>query len=760
MAEAFGRPGIPPTWASSAKDWVGTALGRSRLWYTLGHGILNEVFWPATGRPQMRDLGFLVAGPGGWHEVKRVGRYQLLAEPLFPEVRVVHEGEGYRLTLDFVPDPDRDALLIGYHLEGEGLRLYPLLAPHLGGSGWGNTAWVEEGALLAAKGNEALALLGPFARGSAGYVGFSDGWQDFARNGAMTWTFSRAEEGNVALMGELLAPRGVLALALAPTPEGAKTLAKAALVEGLEEVLRRAREAWRAFRPELPKGKPELEREAYISYHVLKVLEDRTFPGAMVASLSVPWGNTRDDPGGYHLVWTRDQVEAAFTYLALGAPEEARRVLAYLAATQAPDGHWPQNLYPDGRAYWQGVQLDEAALPVLLALRLKELGGLEPQNGAIREMVRRAAGFLAREGPVSPQDRWEENPGLSPFTLGVTVAALAGAALYGFLEGEEAEYALSLADCWNARLEEWCYLSGTDLDQAHGVEGHYVRLSPPGPLGPRGRVQVANRPGVSLEVAHLLGLEFLWLVRLGLRDPHDPRVRATLRLVDQTLRVELPTGVFYRRYPEDGYGEHEDGRAFDGTGRGRAWPLLSGERGMYALLAGEDPTPYLRSMAAGTGRGGLIPEQVWDQDPIPERGLSPGRPSGSAMPLLWAHAEYLKLYLAWSQGKGPVERLGWVAERYLAGAVPRVRHWRREVPLSRLKPQEKLLVEERRPFRLHLGFDGWKEVRDVASEPLPFGLHGVLLDLEGHGELSFTFFFPEEGRWEGRDYAVKRGGSG
>ncbi|WP_105317504.1 glycoside hydrolase family 15 protein [Thermus tenuipuniceus] len=757
MQQAFGKPGIPPTWASSAKDWVGTALGRSRLWYTLGHGILNEVFWPATGRPQVRDLGFLVAGPGFWLEVKRANRYRLLAEPLLPEVRVVHEGEGYSLTLDFVPDPDRDVLLIGYRLEGKGLRLYPLLAPHLGGSGWGNTAWVEEGALLAAKQGEALALLGPFARGSAGYVGFSDGWQDFARNGAMTWTFAQAEEGNVALMGELLAPKGVLALAFSPTPEGAKTLAKAALVEGLEEVLRRAREAWQAFRPELPKGEPELQREAYISYHVLKVHEDRTFPGAMVASLSVPWGNTRDDPGGYHLVWTRDQVEAAFTYLALEAHEEARTVLAYLAATQAPDGHWSQNLYPDGRPYWQGLQLDEAALPILLALRLKELGGLGPQNGAIREMVRRAVGFLAREGPVSPQDRWEESPGLSPFTLAVSVAALSGATLYGFLQGEEAEYALSLADCWNARIEEWCYVKGSGLDRAVGVEGHYVRLSPSGPLGPRGRVQVANRAGVAVDVAELLGLEFLWLVRLGLRRPQDPRIVSTLALVDRHLRVDLPTGIFYRRYPEDGYGEHGDGSAFDGTGQGRAWPLLTGERGIYALLAGEDPLPYLRSMARGTGRGRLIPEQVWDADPIPEKGLLPGRPTGSAQPLLWAHAEYLKLYTAYHQRTGPVERLGRVMERYERGSLPQVRHWRREVPVLRLSPTERLLVECRKPFRLHLGWEGWKDPEDVEAEPLPFGLYGVLLDLEDHSEVNFTFFYPDENRWEGRDYQVRRG---
>ncbi|MFM9419101.1 glucan 1,4-alpha-glucosidase [Thermus scotoductus] len=755
--EAFGKPGIPPTWASSAKDWIGTALGRSRVWYTLGRGIVNEVYWPATGRPQMRDLGFIVAKRGFWAEVKRVNRYRLEATPLFPTVRVVHEGEEYRLTLELVPDPQRDVLLIGYTLEGEGFRLYPLLAPHLGGTGYGNTAWVKEGALLAATGSEALALLGPFLRGSAGYVGFSDGWQDFAQNGAMTWTFARAADGNVALMGELEGKKGVMALAFATTPEGALTLGRSALGEGLETIQEKASATWSEIAsPQFPGEDEELLREAQVSYHVLKVHEDRTYPGALVASLSVPWGNTRDDPGGYHLVWSRDLVEVAFAYLALGQFAETRGILTYLAAVQAEDGHWAQNFYPDGRAYWQGVQMDEAALPVLLALKFRELGQLSP-NGPLRQMVRRAVGFLAREGPVSPQDRWEESPGLSPFTLAVSVAALSGAALYGFLQGEEAEYALSLADCWNVRIEEWGYVKGSGLDRAVGVEGHYVRLSPSGPLGPRGRVQVANRAGVAVDVAELLGLEFLWLVRLGLRRPQDPRIVSTLALVDRHLRVDLPTGIFYRRYPEDGYGEHGDGSAFDGTGQGRAWPLLTGERGMYALLSGEDPCPYLRSMARGTGRGRLIPEQVWDADPIPEKGLLPGRPTGSAQPLLWAHAEYLKLYTAYHQRTGPVERLGRVMERYERGSSPQVRHWRREVPVLRLSPTERLLVECRKPFRLHLGWEGWKDPEDVEAEPLPFGLYGVLLDLEDHSEVNFTFFYPDENRWEGRDYQVRRG---
>src|SRR5262249_43720789 len=138
---APGAPGHAPTWTSSAKDLVTTALGTSRGWATLGHGILNEVYWPATGPPPIRDMGFIVSGPFGWVEVKRTMRYRIdTPQPYVPLPQVVHEGEGYRLMLEVVPDPLRDVVLVNFKLTGEGTRLYVLLAPHLGNSGLLNSA--------------------------------------------------------------------------------------------------------------------------------------------------------------------------------------------------------------------------------------------------------------------------------------------------------------------------------------------------------------------------------------------------------------------------------------------------------------------------------------------------------------------------------------------------------------------------------------------------------------------------------------------
>jgi glucoamylase len=755
---APGAPGILPTWTSSAKDMVCTSRGTSRVWVTLGFGIVNEVYWPNTAQPQIRDLGFIVAVPGGWHEVKRMARYRLaLPQPFVPLPQVVHEGPGYTLTLSVVIDPARDVMLLDYRLEGDGARLYALLAPHLGGTGVGNSAFAGR-TLAAHKADAALCLAcdAGFARTSAGYVGVSDGWQDFSRNGAMTWTYDAAENGNVALMGELAAAAGVLALGLAHTPEGAQTLAQASLAERFAATCGRFTAGWERWAEplEIPAAPPAIRDEAWLSAAMLAAHEDRHFPGAIVASLGIPWGNTSDSSGGYHLVWTRDAVEASLALFAVGHADGARRTLAYLAAVQRPDGSWPQNCFADGTPYWTAVQLDEVAFPVLLAAKLREENALAPLAD-LGAMVRRAIAFLVASGPISAQDRWEENAGISPFTIAVVIAALVAAA--PFLTTDEAAFAAALADDWNERIEPWTYAEGGPLAERFGVQGHYVRIGPvPLAAGLRGRVQVSNRHGLAIDAAQLVGMEYLWLVRLGLRRADDPRVLDTLRVTDALLRADTPSGVAFYRYNEDGYGEHADGAPFDGSGVGRPWPLLAGERAHYELAAGRAPLDWLTTMTRMTGPGGLIPEQIWDSEPIPARGLVPGKPTGSAMPLVWAHAEFLKLLVAREQGR-PVERLRAVEQRYAAPRAARAWHWRPDLPFAGLPAGRNLAIDLPRPFRLHAGFDGWQDVRDLPSAEAPFGRHVVELAhgaLEGRRTVDFTLHFSDDDRWEGTDHHV------
>ena len=477
----------------------------------------------------------------------------------------------------------------------------------------------------------------------------------------------------------------------------------------------------------------------------------------MVASLSVPWGESSSSRGGYHLVWARDLVESAGALVAVGALAEARQVLVYLMSTQQGDGHWLQNQWLGGKPFWQGIQLDEAAFPVLLAAALAErdaLGGLD-----VRDMVRRALAFIASQGPVTSQDRWEENTGINTFTLAVLIAALVEGSR--FLDGREAECALMLADSWNARLDEWTWASDTRLARALGVPGYYMRTAPADVLLHDGAKQeellIRNRaPDAEVAADEQLAIDCLQLARFGLRAHDDPMMAASARAIDALLRTETPAGAVWHRYNGDGYGEHDDGAPFDGTGKGRGWPLLTGERGHFALLAGEDPRPYLEAMHNMAGPGGLLSEQVWDSDPIPERGLAPGRPTGSAMPLVWAHGEFIKLALSVVRGT-PVDRPVRTADRY-RGVRPRLDYalWRPGQRVSTLRAGQELRLMLPEAARVHWGTAGWRAPADVATEDWGFG-NVARLDTVALGagtRIDFTFYWPARGEWQGENYTV------
>jgi glucoamylase len=779
---APGSPGIPPTWSSAAKEMVGCSLGPSRLWFTIGGGVVNEVYYPRVDTPQIRDLGFLVAdGQGFWVEVKRLEQHTLTipAEGV-PAVTIVHRHPRFELTLRIIPAWYRDALLVRLELTGDPtLRAYALLAPHLGGSGRDNLAELNEARgrkiLWARQGPYALALAAMddrqrdgFGRASAGYVGVSDGWQDFAQHGAMTWEYTTAGPGNVALLGEL-ARSATLALAFSAGRESAATLAITALLEPFEDIWTRHVEGWQNWHarsskqakhwPRLPTA---LERELRTSAMVLRAHQDKTYPGTMVASLSVPWGNTRDEIGGYHLVWPRDLVECAGALVGLGAVGEARNTLKYLIATQHPDGHWNQNQWLGGTSYWTGLQLDETAFPVLLAVALAEreaLGGIR-----IEEMIGRALGYLIRSGPATQEDRWEEDAGLNAFTLAVVIAALVGGSSY--LDAPGRELACTVADYWNARLEDWTSARGTPLAREHGIEAYYVRVAPEeilqDPRAMEQRLPVKNwRNDPDMKAWQQVGVDFLQLVRFGVRRPDDPLIISSLKLVDALLQVRLPSGRSWYRYTSDGYGEHEDGAAYDGSGRGRPWPLLTGERGHYELAAGRDPLEFLSAMAAMASAGGMIPEQVWDAPSIPERGLETGRATGSAMPLAWAHAEFVKLAISREIGY-PCDRPSAVWERYAGRPPPITRAvWSEAARITSIPSGVPLLVMLNDPAQVIWSTDGWRAVSERATRDSGLGVQVAELDtgkLAPGTKIELTFR-RAAGAWAGRNFAVEVLGS-
>ncbi len=777
MSAAPGAPGLQPTWCSSAKEMVGCSLGHSRLWFTIGGGIVNEVYFPRVDLPQIRDLGFVVAdGHGFWVEVKRMWRHDLqLPVPGAPAVRVVHRHERFELQLRITPCEHRDVLLLEVMLSGDvSLKPYVLLAPHLGGTGANNVARVLEYrgrcVLAAEQGPYALALLAitpeqgeAFGHVSAGCVGTSDGWQDFARNGTLTWSYDSAGPGNVALVAEL-PRRCVLGLGFAGSTEAAATLARTALTEPFAVSWERQLAAWTrwhaACAPEEALGEslPEYcAAQVQISTMVLRVHQDKTYPGAMVASLSVPWGNTREEREGYHLVWPRDLCESAGALLAVGALREARNTLGYLIATQGQDGHWNQNQWLGGTGHWVGIQLDETAFPVLLAAALDERNALAGTE--VADMILRALGFLVREGPVSEQDRWEEDAGVNTFTVAVCIAALVAGA--PFLPPDARALALAFADYWNAHLETWTCVRGMPLAQLYGVPGYYVRVAPRESVSgdrcsPDAVLPIRNLAiDPNLPASAQVSVDFLQLVRFGLRAAADPLIAGTVKVADALLKVQTPAGPCWHRYNEDGYGEHDDGSAYDGTGRGRAWPLLTGERGHYELCAGHDPLPYLEAMARMASPGGMLPEQVWDAAPIPQRGLEPGRPTGAAMPLVWAHAEYLKLAASRALGR-PFDRPQAVWERY-RGERPLLTRiiWTEQAPAPQLPEGCALTIALRAPGVIRWGLDGWQDLREQETRPNPLGLHLLELDtprLRAGHTLDFTY--RNATGWAGRDFHI------
>lgn len=794
---APGHPGIEPRWTQGGKDGVGTAYsGDSRVWFTVWNGVLTEVYYPTIDRPQLRDLQYLVTdGRTFFHEEKRDLRStteRISGHALGYRITNESTRPRYRIVKEIIAAPHLSCVVQRTRLEGarktlDDLRLYALCAPHLQMGGWGNNAHVVEQAgrrlLVAEKGGVWLALGAtvPFGRLSVGYVGHSDGWTDLADNQDMDWEYDTALDGNVALTGEL--DRGgatefTLAVAFGDSRHHAVATLLQALAQPFDAQLDRFNEQW--ARPcahlraldEVAGDGGHLYRG---SYSLLLSHEDKNYPGALIASLAIPWGEAKgdEDMGGYHLVWTRDMVNSATGLLAAGNSETPLRSLIYLAATQHEDGGFSQNFWIDGEPYWGGVQLDEVAFPILLAWRLHEEGAL--QDFDPYSMVMRAAGYLIRHGPATQQERWEEASGYSPSTLAANIAALICAACFARERGDlaTAVYLEEYADFLECHIEAWTVTTeGTLLA---GVPRHFMRILPvsiddpnPDENPNRGTLTLANQePGTeyAFPAKEIVDAGFLEFVRYGIRPPNDPTVVDSLRVVDAVLRVETAVGPCWRRYNHDGYGQRADGGPYLGWGTGRAWPLLTGERGHYELAAGHDVTPFIRALEGFASRTGLLPEQVWDEPDRPEGHLLLGKPTGSAMPLMWAHAEYLKLLRSVADGQ-IFDRLPVVAERYLGergarGVDAGPHHGRLEIWKPNRRPHSvsqgwTLRVQAPGAFRLRWSRDDWGMGED--SEPTSTGLGIGFVDIavpvdQAHA-IRFTFFRPDGGGWEGRDYEV------
>jgi len=795
---AFGAPGIEPRWTSSAKEGVGTAYHTScRLWFTLSHGIVNEIYYPHVDQPNTRDFQFLISdGETFCHEEKRDLTHAIEypeRDCLFYRLTNVEPRRRYRLVKYVFADPHRSVLLVHTKLEvlDESLRgrlsVYALLAPHLAGCGAGNSGWCSEigdNKLLHAQRKNThllMACSSGFSRRSVGYVGFSDGWQDLMHNFKMDWEFKAAENGNIALTAEVeLRDDGefTVAVALGRSYQSAATK----LFQSLAEPFELKRESYiRQWQRAVIDPKFDFTSDTTddggmyrLSRCVLLAHEDKVFQGAIVASLSIPWGETKSDQdlGGYHLVWTRDLVHSATALLATGQIGTPLRALIWLAAIQRPDGSFPQNSWIDGTAYWSGLQLDQVAFPILLAWRLHKQDALDLFSP--RAMILRAAARLIAQGPVTAQDRWEENAGYSPSTLAVVIAALVCTAEWAkeFGKTEVADFILAYADWLAAHVEEWTVTTEGELIE--GLPRHYIRINPADPVAPdphadpnKTIIQLANGGGIH-PARNVVGGDFLHLVRFGIRKPDDAIVRDSIEVIDGVLKHELPQGPGWRRYNHDGYGQKDDGSAFDGTGVGRCWPILTGERGHYELAARRDSKPFIRSMEDFANEGGMLTEQLWDGPDLSHKGrthsgesgthMKPGCPTGAAMPLCWSHAEYVALVRSRHDGVC-FDRVDPAFERYVLNpAQSRYEIWTVRHPLRLAPPGKILRIIVAAEATIVWSTDNWIR-RDESQTSYQPELNLWFADFptaewpQGSA-FAFTFFWKRDQRWEGRNWQV------
>ncbi|MDA0164937.1 glycoside hydrolase family 15 protein [Solirubrobacter ginsenosidimutans] len=664
---APGAPGGKAAWAPADKQGFGTsATPDSRVWFTLREAGMTEVYYPDLSHPSARSLDFMVDG-------KLVTSGAVAQDTLtYTQTSATSK---WRLVRTYATDPERSVVVVKVRfeaLDGQDHDVELEYDPQLYNDGSDDVGWTRGHALLSHDSRIASALVArpSLTRTSSGYKGHTDD--------LLEHTYDALRPGNVVQQAHTrLTGRGEhrdlqLALGFATLGTAARVAAEASLDDGFEAVASDYKAGWVQYRNQLkpiPAAAVPILGEYETSLLVLKAHEDKDHPGAFVASPSMPWGwgELRIDPDNprsapYHLVWARDLYQIATALLAAGDKKSADRALDFLFDDQQlDDGSFPQNSQVDGTPKWKGVQMDQVGLPIVLAWQLGRTGARDWRH------IRKAADFIADHGPISEQERWENQKGYAPGTIAAEIAGLVCAAAIARENGDDARLTtyLKKADSWAANVQRWTATTNGPYSDAP----YYLRLTKAKDPDTPTRYAIGDSGPSDLDQRRVVDPSFLELVRLGVKRADDPVILNTLKVIDAQLRA----GDFWHRYSFDGYGERRDGKSWrifdDDTRRtlGRAWPIFAGERGEYELLAGRSASELLQDMAHTANGGGMLPEQVWDgRQPTGKSGFKQGEGTFSATPLAWTHAQLVRL--AWSAEAGaPVERPKVVADRYTSG---------------------------------------------------------------------------------------------
>ncbi|WP_437581509.1 glycoside hydrolase family 15 protein [Sorangium sp. So ce887] len=741
---ALAGAGAASVWGPAEKSFLGTSTTTaSRVYFTGHRGIVSEVFYPVLDTVNTVDLQFLVGDTAKTFVDEEKQQSYTVTQPDKRSMRwqavTSNSGHNWRITKTIFTDPGRNALIQRVQFDALNGRnvtqfnLYLLHNPAMDNSGAGDSAKTATAGgrtmLVASENNRVSALAisrawkaqttGGLPMVSSGFVGETDGFTDLLGGSAdrtMNWRNDLASGGNVAQMGWIdLGASAVTSLSFdvvlgfGTTETEATTTANATLGSNLTTLRTTYDSGWNSYSSGLNNQGGTADDQYYLAAMSLKSIQDKS-NGAMIAGMGTPWGETNGDAnnGGYHLIWPRDLFKFANALVTAGDTATPPLVVNYLFNTlqqssdcgvaeyNAPScpqgysrvGRFPQNAWVSGWQYWQGTQMDEQAMPIILAWRL----GPAVYN-PLWPKIKRTADYIVNTGPWTQQERWEENAGYSPSTIAAEIAGLVCAATIARANGDTTSAAryMAAADAWQQSVDRWTFTN----TGYHGDGKYYIRINPSargntgtGPQvynpvsGPDAAISFTiGNGGGTHDQRYIVDGGFLELVRMGVKRPDDPSILATLPEYDLILKRNIAgKGDAWFRYNYDGYGEKNDGSNFDGAGgRGRLWPIFTAERGMFKIAGtgvGSDGNPFLTAVKAFSTPQGFIPEQVWSETTdvtgwqvVKPATATAGTPTRSMSPLNWAMGEYISLLASIRAGK-IVDIPSVVCSRYNACVVP------------------------------------------------------------------------------------------
>jgi glucoamylase len=752
---ATDGPGALSHFDLARKDCVGTARNTtSKVWFTVANGVLSDVYFPTNDNTNVETLQYLVTDGASFTDLQtRDTTYTVKAtddRALTCRVTTTAKNGRYQIVTDYTTDPARPTVLIRSKfvaLKGKlsDYRLYVRHDPTLNGNGGGGSATTQnggadDGALASAGGHtllvgsdvvtktnaanrdyaipvhSALDVDRGFDQATNGFAGSaSDGLVQLDAGHALSALHDSAVHGNVVQVGRVPlghSGRFTLALGYGDTQAGAISASQRSLKRGFHDARRGYERGWNAYdaklvEPRRPNGVApghwaDILDEYYLSANYVKAAEDKTFPGAVAASLTSPWGQavSAGDPkntyfGSYREVFARDLYEAWTAVFLAGDRSTARDMTRFLfERQQQPDGSMPRNSLPNGKLAPDSfnTQLDECAYPLIMALAV----GLT-DNAYYEAHIAPAANFVASHGPSFGPERWEEQSGFSPSTISAEIAGLIAAAIIADRNGDHSSANVwrATADEFQRNLKKWTLTTNGPLS----AQPYFIRLSKTGDPNAAIVYNVGNG-GPDLDQRSVIDAGFLEYARLGLLRPDDADILASLPVVDSTIKRSTASGDGFLRYNGDGYGDGAtDGHPWapSNKGTGHPWPVLSGERGQYevdrgSLGAAIGRLDSMRDMSSGVG---LIGEQVWDlpdlapspfgTDPtIASIGFRNGKPDGSASALTWSAGQFVRLTLDAAAGS-ILDRPAYTVDRY-------IRHTQGQTALTVTAPADNILV--------------------------------------------------------------------